>query len=112
MDAKIWSGMLVGKTQLQIAGEIGISQVAVSVRFNKLLKKRQELNLGQVEQYRNNELLRLNYLEAEAWRVSDTAWRAWRKSGGLVKIVKKIAKSGSPKPGIPEAHPGCPESGA
>ncbi len=87
-DMNILSKMYIrNKSQMEIGRTLGISQGQVSNDLKKLLKRWEDTRLNDIDQYKAEQLQRINHIEGEMW----TAWELSKTKG---KITISKSKSG------------------
>lgn len=87
-----------GRTQMDMATELGVSQGQISSDLKRVLKKWEEERIHDIDRYKNEQLVRINTIEEEMWT-------AWEKSKITKKIVVTKQKSGEMKDDI-DPHTG------
>lgn len=76
-----------GRTQMEMARELGLSQGQISNDLRNLLKSWEESRMHNIDLHKNAALLRINMIEEELWE-------AWEKSKTAKKVVNTKSKSG------------------
>lgn len=78
--------------QFQIAERMGITQSAVSKNLAKAKEEFRQFRWDLLDADLAFEVDKCNDIEVEARRALRAAWRSWKKSIGVVKVTRKIAK--------------------